>query len=233
MVTSDSTREAEKIRSVVDHPVLFKMPGMDTDDEKRILDGLYALKNEFEGVYTLSTGRLLKEVDNCTHAIFVRFPSEKVLADYYNSPPLLHIASEMRPFNHGEYTVDYSTHVEDNEKSIYRIGKEFYDGVEHVVFLKVKECVSQEAVEDFLASVYQLANQMDSVVVQVTAGANNYIRNKVFSHAFVAHIRSVELLEHFYSHPVYVKFWEEKVEPITSWTISADYVPHNSSTSSL
>ncbi|KAJ7564179.1 hypothetical protein O6H91_02G006200 [Diphasiastrum complanatum] len=232
MVTSDSTQETEKFRFVVDHPVLFKMPELHADDEKRILDGLYFLKDEFEGVYTLSTGRLIKEVDNCTHAIFVRFPSDKVLVDYYNSPPLLHIASEMGPFNHGEYTVDYSAYVDNNEKSIYRIGKEFYYGVEHLVFLKVKDGVSHEVVEDLIESIYQLAIQMDSMVVQITGGANNYIRNKVFSHAFVAHILSVELLEHFYKHPAYVKLWEEKIDPITSWALSVDYVPYHPSISS-
>ncbi|XP_024538215.1 uncharacterized protein LOC112348969 [Selaginella moellendorffii] len=213
----------EGMSVVVEHPVIFKMPRLQNDKEREevILGCLYELKGKFPDLITLSTGRLLKEIDGCTHAIFVRFPSRKALIDYYTSEQLMEVILKMLPSLSGEYTVDYSGFAFND------LVKEHENSVVHITFWKFADEITSEAVEDVMSSLYSLKNEMPSIVLQISAGSNNYLRDKAFSHAFVARLASENTVEGFYSHPAYVKIMEEKIQPHCTRILSADFTPYS------
>lgn len=71
----------------MEHIVLFRTKaGFSDEQEKDMLDFLYTSQYHMRGIIAISLGRIAQEnPEGCTHAVFMRFPSKEVLAEYYRN----------------------------------------------------------------------------------------------------------------------------------------------------
>lgn len=74
-----------KKRNVVEHILLLKAKVELSDvEEKDILDNLYTSQYQMRGVIAISLGRIEEHnVDNFTHAVYMRFQTKEDLAKFY------------------------------------------------------------------------------------------------------------------------------------------------------
>jgi hypothetical protein len=138
--------------------------------------------------------------------LYMRFFSKEALQEYMNGGPKSKVVDIMIPHMTGEITVDFESQIEDNENSVYRKGKAFAGGIEHIVYIKVKERTSQDAIDEMVKALNDLnfAPELSSLLVQITAGANFCKVDNRYTHAFVARCPSVEAVQSFSSHPYYI-----------------------------
>jgi hypothetical protein len=196
-------------RKVVEHVVLFQMKEDFTDEqEKDMLDHLFTLQYRFRGILAISLGRVVgRTPEGVTHALYERFPSKETLEQYMQHPARLKVAEELIiPYYNGLIIADFEAEVEDAIETIFRRGDDFQQGIEHVVFIKVREGTSQAGVSRMLEAFNNLPDQLESsILVQLTAGANFSERSNGYTHAMVARLPSEEALDSFSKHPAYVR----------------------------
>ncbi|EFJ33672.1 hypothetical protein SELMODRAFT_406380 [Selaginella moellendorffii] len=184
---------------VVEHPVLFKMPGLarDPKSEALILNNLNSL-GTIPNVTLLLTGRLLRPGNGYTHGLFSRFLTTQALENYYTSNFFQTAIQPMMPFLKGEDSVDYSSPLEHVDPA-----KKFKGEVVHVCFFELKANVMQNETQSLISKLKNLANAMPSTVLQVT---------------------SESAVKNFYGHPSYKEVVAE-IKQSSTLFVEADFVP--------
>lgn len=212
-------------RKVVEHVVLFQMKkGFTEEQEKDMLDHLYTLQYQLRGILAVSLGSTTTQnPDGCTHGLFMGFPSTEALAGYYDSPARWKVANEyIIPYYNGLISIDYEAEVED-DIPIFRRGEIFEQGVESLVFLRVKPDTDPRRVQEGFNALSCLAEELEMLVVQHTSGANFCSLNKGYSHGMVTRFLSEEAKNIFTKHSSYLEIMESKIHPITLKMLSLDY----------
>ncbi|EFJ09340.1 hypothetical protein SELMODRAFT_428211 [Selaginella moellendorffii] len=187
---------------LLDHPVLFKMPGLksNTSAEAKVLNSLDSLRT-FPGVITLFTGRLLKDVDGFTHGLFARFPDQGTLLQYYFSKQFALAVLPQIPYLRGEDSVDYNTVVNGDSAQAGRFSMSLISDMQFVFVQNFPNEIIHMAM--FRFNLGGLSVSMPSIVLQTTVGKNLYDRDVVYSHAFVARLASENAVAQFYNSPGY------------------------------
>ncbi|XP_024358464.1 uncharacterized protein [Physcomitrium patens] len=215
-------------RKVVEHVVLLQMEEDMTDEqEKDMLDHLYSLQYHYRGILAVSLGRVVERMpEGVTHAFFQRFPSFEALEQYMDHPARLQVAEKyINPYCKGRIVADFEAEVEDDLEPLFRRGERFQQGIEHVVLIKVREGAILDGTEGMIEAFNALPQQIGpSVIVQLTAGTNLSDRNKGYTHGVLVRVPSEEALTTFSKHPAYVRVFTEKVLPISSGLLSADFL---------
>lgn len=215
-----------KARKVVDHAVLFKMKDdMTEEQEKAMLEALFTLQYQANGILYLSVGPVLeKTVDGVTHALFARFANKEDVDLYMEHPGRKTIARELViPYGNGLVMLDVEDEVTDDLEAIF--GRDFAQGggIDHFVLFKVKEGTSQESIEAMLQSFRDLATSLDSsILFQLTAGSNISPLGKGYTHGFIARIPSEAALQDFINSDGYVQALSKEALPDGTEFISAD-----------
>lgn len=90
-------------RKVVEHVCLLKAKKFLSDeDEKDMLDYLYTSQYQMRGIVTVSLGRISNDnVENYTHAVFMRFQTKEDVTRFYENPFYLKVLKEhVMPYCH-------------------------------------------------------------------------------------------------------------------------------------
>uniref|UniRef100_A0A7I4FDU4 Stress-response A/B barrel domain-containing protein n=1 Tax=Physcomitrium patens TaxID=3218 RepID=A0A7I4FDU4_PHYPA len=172
-------------------------------------------------------GRVVERMpEGVTHAFFQRFPSFEALEQYMDHPARLQVAEKyINPYCKGRIVADFEAEVEDDLEPLFRRGERFQQGIEHVVLIKVREGAILDGTEGMIEAFNALPQQIGpSVIVQLTAGTNLSDRNKGYTHGVLVRVPSEEALTTFSKHPAYVRVFTEKVLPISSGLLSADFL---------
>ncbi|XP_024515777.1 uncharacterized protein LOC9639793 isoform X1 [Selaginella moellendorffii] len=223
---------------LLDHPVLFKMPGLksNTSAEAKVLNSLDSLRT-FPGVITLFTGRLLKDVDGFTHGLFARFPDQGTLLQYYFSKQFALAVLPQIPYLRGEDSVDYNTVVNGDSAQAGRFSmslisdmqfvfvQNFPNEIIHMAMFRFNLGVSHAQIQSVLESLKGLSVSMPSIVLQTTVGKNLYDRDVLYSHAFVARLASENAVAQFYNSPGYNQVIEKQLRPLCLLFVEADLKP--------
>ncbi|KAJ4730059.1 Stress responsive alpha-beta barrel domain protein [Melia azedarach] len=212
-----SSFNVEKKRKVVEHICLFKAKkGLSEEEEKDMLDYLYTSQYQMGGIVAISLGCISNEnVENYTHAVFMRFQRKENVGKFYENPFYLRVLQEhVTPYCHGLINVDYETEVEDDILPIFRKGEEFNFGVEFVLLMAFVDSAFGVPVDDALASLEKLAAELPSLIVQSTQGSNFNHSSKEYTHGAVIRFRSSEAFEMFISSSEYKEMWNNKFQPI-------------------
>lgn len=93
----------EKKRKVVEHVCLLKAKKFLSDkDEKDMLDYLYTSQYQMRGIVAVSLGRISDDnVENYTHAVFMRFQTKEDVTRFYENPFYLKVLKEhVMPYCH-------------------------------------------------------------------------------------------------------------------------------------
>ncbi|KAJ6873807.1 stress-response A/B barrel domain-containing protein UP3 isoform X2 [Populus alba x Populus x berolinensis] len=190
----------EKKRKVVEHVCLLKAKKFLSDeDEKDMLDYLYTSQYQMRGIVAVSLGRISNDnVENYTHAVFMRFQTKEDVTRFYENPFYLKVLKEhVMPYCHDLVNVDYESEVEDDIIPIFRKGEEFNYGVEFVHLFAFDDSALGAPVADALASLEKLKKEFPSLIVQSTQGSNFNLNSKEYTHAVVTRFRSSEAFEIF------------------------------------
>lgn len=209
-------------RKVVEHIVLFRTKaGFSDEQEKDMLDFLYTSQYHMRGIIAISLGRIAQEnPEGCTHAVFMRFPSKEVLAEYYRNTFQSRVLNEyIIPYCHGSISMDYEAEVEDDIVPLFRRGEDFEYGVEFILLFSAHEDVSVEVIGDALDAVANLIEDFGSSIIQYTQGKNFSVNCKDYTHGVMIRFPSEEALEGFTSSPLYTDIWRQKVLPISKRTL--------------
>ncbi|KAL9347625.1 hypothetical protein Peur_058991 [Populus x canadensis] len=212
----------EKKRKVVEHVCLLKAKKFLSDeDEKDMLDYLYTSQYQMRGIVAVSLGRISNDnVENYTHAVFMRFQTKEDVTRFYENPFYLKVLKEhVMPYCHDLVNVDYESEVEDDMIPIFRKGEEFNYGVEFVHLFAFDDSALGAPVEDALASLEKLKKEFPSLIVQSTQGSNFNLCSKEYTHAVVTRFRSSEAFEIFMGSTEYRDVWRSKFELITRKTL--------------
>ncbi|KAK9276608.1 hypothetical protein L1049_006143 [Liquidambar formosana] len=196
----------ERKREIVEHICLLKAKeNLSDDEEKDMLDYLYTSQYQMGGIVAISLGCILeKNLENYTHAVYMRFQKKEDLAKFYENPFYLGVLKKhVMPYCHGLINVDYKSEVEDDILLIFRKGEEFNYGVEFILLIAFDESAVGEPVEDALTSFARLTMEFPSLIVQSTQGSNFNLRNKEYTHGVVIRFRSLEAFEIFVGSPEY------------------------------
>ncbi|KAG0605560.1 hypothetical protein M758_9G068700 [Ceratodon purpureus] len=218
-------------RKVVEHAVLFQLKA-NTDGKVKddIVQGLANLKEDCpEWVIAESAGIVLEpsQAKGANVGLFMRLFSMKDLDDYFASERKTVMAIKyIMPFMTGEITIDYEAEVDDNDEAVYRKGDAFKSGAERIVGIKVKNGTSQEDVDTMIKSLNSLndAPELNSLLVQITAGTNFCARDQRYTHGVVVRCPSLKALQEYSEHPHHVDVMKKTVWPIAEKLLSADYV---------
>ncbi|KAG6750074.1 hypothetical protein POTOM_047152 [Populus tomentosa] len=183
----------EKKRKVVEHVCLLKAKKFLSDeDEKDMLDYLYTSQYQMRRISN-------DNVENYTHAVFMRFQTKEDVTRFYENPFYLKVLKEhVMPYCHDLVNVDYESEVEDDMIPIFRKGEEFNYGVEFVHLFAFDDSALGAPVEDALASLEKLKKEFPSLIVQSTR-----------AEAFEIFVGSTE----------YRDVWRSKFELITRKTL--------------
>ncbi|GAV73781.1 Dabb domain-containing protein [Cephalotus follicularis] len=212
----------EKTRKVVEHICLLKAKKeLLEEEENEMLDYLFTSQYHMRGILAISLGRISDEnVENFTHAVYMRFQSKKNLSKFYENPFYLGVLKEhVMPYCHGLINVDYESEVEDDILPIFRKGEEFNYGVEFVLLIAFVESAFGGPVEDALASFKELTEGFLSLIVQSTQGANFNVSSEEYTHGLVIRFRSLEAFEIFMSSSEYKDIWRSKFQQIIRKTL--------------
>ncbi|GFS32435.1 stress responsive alpha-beta barrel domain protein [Actinidia rufa] len=114
-------------------------------------------------------------IENYTHAFYMRFQRKEDLAKFYDNPFYLGVLKDyVMPYCH-----------------------EFNYGVEFILLLEFLESALGTPVEEALASLAKLTTEFPSLIVQATQGSNFNLTNKDYTHGMVIRFRSLEAFEIF------------------------------------
>ncbi|CAN1161257.1 Stress-response A/B barrel domain-containing protein UP3 [Linum perenne] len=221
----DSSLGVEKTRKVVEHVCLLKAKrDLAEEDEKNMLDYLYTCQYQMRGIVAISVGRISNEnVENYTHAVFMRFQRKEDIAKFYENPFYLGILEEhVTPHCNEKIYVDYESEVEDDIIPIFRKGEEYNYGLEFVHLLAFDESSLGAPVEDALASLAKLTKEFPSLIVQSTQGSN-FNPSSEYTHGIVTRFRSPEAFELFMGSKEYKEVWRSKFETITRRSLPVHY----------
>ncbi|XP_057978170.1 uncharacterized protein LOC131164758 [Malania oleifera] len=213
-------------RQVVEHICLLKAKDELSDKEENdMLDYLYTTQYQMRGIIAMSLGRLSDQnVENYTHAVYMRFQIKEDLLKFYENPFYLRVIKEhVMPCIHGLVNVDFESEVEDDILPIFRKGEEFNYGVEFMLLIEFTESTLGESVEDALTSLENLTLEFPSLVVQSTQGLNFNASNKEYTHGVVIRFRSFEAFEIFVGGSEYKDMWRSKFQPFTKKTLSVHF----------
>ncbi|KAK4558161.1 hypothetical protein RGQ29_007786 [Quercus rubra] len=223
---SNSTANSERKRKVVEHICLLKTKENLTDEEEKdMLDYLYTTQYQMRGIVAISLGRISEEnLENYTHAVYMRFQIKEDLAKFYENPFYLGVLKKhVMPYCHGLINVDYEAEVEDDILPIFRKGEEFNYGVEFVLLISFVDDAFGVPVQHALASLARLTHGFPSLIVQSTQGLNCNPGNKEFTHGVVIRFRSLEAFEIFVGSSEYKEMWRSEFQPITQRTLSIHF----------
>ncbi|CAN1220186.1 Stress-response A/B barrel domain-containing protein UP3 [Linum perenne] len=248
----DSSLGVEKTRKVVEHVCLLKAKrDLAEEDEKNMLDYLYTCQYQMRGIVAISVGRISNEnVENYTHAVFMRFQRKEDIAKFYKNPFYLGILEEhVTPHCNEKIYVDYESEVEDDIIPIFRKGEvgnqmpvlfcsdinciyilkcttldlqEYNYGLEFVHLLAFDESSLGAPVKDALASLAKLTKEFPSLIVQSTQGSN-FNPSSEYTHGIVTRFRSPEAFELFMGSKEYKEVWRSKFETITRRSLPVHY----------
>lgn len=220
-VSCQSGNACPKRSSVVEHLVFFNMPYLQGDQEAAILQALYDMQFKYENVLLLVVGRNLNMgVGNVTHALFMRFPTVKILQSYYKSDVLSEVAYLMVPHLHGEITVDYVTSAGFLDPS----KKEPMCAT--ATFLRRKRDVSSEKMERALFSLVKTLDDA-SYVADITAGSNLFVRgDKFYTHACATYVDTVTDLDKLAEDSQYTTVLKEDALPLSSRNITVNIMAY-------
>ncbi|XP_052209108.1 uncharacterized protein LOC127812658 isoform X2 [Diospyros lotus] len=209
-------------RKVVEHVCLLKAKeGLSDEKEKDMMDYLYTSQYQMGGIVAVSIGRISdRNLENYTHAFYMRFQRKDDLTKFYSNPFYLGVLKDyVNPYCHGLINVDYESEVEDDILPIFRKGEEFNYGVEFVLLIKFVESAADRSVDDALSSLAKLTMEFPSLVVQATQGSNFNQTSKEYTHGVVIRFRSFEAFEMFMNSSEYKDVWSSKFQSITSKTL--------------
>ncbi|CAL5442417.1 unnamed protein product [Camellia sinensis] len=216
----NSSVDMGRKRKVVEHVCLLKAKeDLSDEKEKDMMDYLYTSQYQMGGIVAVSIGRISdRNLDNYTHAFYMRFQTKEALAKFYNNTFYLGVLKDrVMPYCHGLINLDYESEVEDDILAIFRKGEEFNFGVEFVVFIEFVESALGRPVEDALASLAKLTMEFPSLIVQATQGvtklrsSNFNVTTKEYTHGVVIRFRSLEAFEIFMSSSEYK---DETINPV-------------------
>ncbi|GMQ05325.1 hypothetical protein CsSME_00050394 [Camellia sinensis var. sinensis] len=222
----NSSVDMGRKRKVVEHVCLLKAKeDLSDEKEKDMMDYLYTSQYLMGGIVAVSIGRISdRNLDNYTHAFYMRFQTKEALAKFYNNTFYLGVLKDhVMPYCHGLINLDYESEVEDDILAIFRKGEEFNFGVEFIVFIEFVESALGRPVEDALASLAKLTMEFPSLIVQATQGSNFNVTNKEYTHGVVIRFRSLEAFEIFMSSSEYKDMWRSKFQPITRNILSNNF----------
>ncbi|XP_015896203.3 uncharacterized protein LOC107429939 [Ziziphus jujuba] len=229
-VSASSERQSssfneQKKRKIVEHICLLKAKADLSDEEENdMLDYLYTTQYQMAGVLSVSLGRISNEnLDNFTHAVYMRFQKKEELEKFYDKPFYLRVLKEhVFPYCHGFLNVDYESEVEDDMLPIFRKGEEFNYGVEFVLLISFAD-KAIGSIEDALASLERVMVGFPSLIVQSTQGRNFNVSSEEYTHGVVTRFRSFKAFEIFMSSSEYKDIWKSKFQPITQKILSVYY----------
>ncbi|CAM6088939.1 unnamed protein product [Calypogeia fissa] len=127
--------------TVVEYAFFFKFrDGYTEQQELDMYGGLWSFKDYFPSIMCMSLGRVLaKEPHGVTHALVMHFASREALDKYMADDYRIEVSTKtITPFQSGEYTVDYEANVDSDPQELYKEGKKFDDGVDHVKLFTFK-----------------------------------------------------------------------------------------------
>ncbi|CAL9162156.1 unnamed protein product [Musa hybrid cultivar] len=207
-----------KKRNIVEHILLLRAKENLSDvEEKDMLDYLYTSQYQMSGIIAISLGRIeCPNRDNFTHAVYMRFQRKEDLAKFYSNSYYSRILKEhVTPYCYGSISVDYESEVEDDIIPIFRRGEEFNYGVECMLLISISKTAPEHAVEDALASLWNLTLDFGSDIVQATQGCNLNVADSEYTHAAVMRFPSFEAFKIFTESPIYKDMWKLKFHAIT------------------
>ncbi|KAG0491576.1 hypothetical protein HPP92_004974 [Vanilla planifolia] len=207
-----------KKREIVEHILLLAAKVDISDaDEKDMLDFLYTTQYYMRGIVAVSLGRVEgPNVENVTHAVYMRFQRKEDLARFSGSPHIFEVLKQhVLPYCYGMLSVDYVSEVEDDMLSIFRRGEDFNHGVEFILLMSLCEAFLGHAIEDAVLALRNLLEEFDSLIVQGTIGSNFSNGNGDYTHAAVIRFHSYEAFEMFRTSSKYKEMWNSKFQPIT------------------
>ncbi|KAL7595191.1 hypothetical protein Lser_V15G27678 [Lactuca serriola] len=222
----NSSNNAEKTRKVVEHICLLKAKvDLSDKDEKDMLDFLYTCQYQMRGILAISLGRISNQnLENYTHAVFMRFQKREDLVKFYENPFYLGVLKDhVTPFCHELTYVDYESQVEDDILPIFRKGEEFNFGVEFILLIGFKDSSLLEAANDALTSFEKLLMEFPSLIVQSTRGLNFNHGSKDYTHAVVIRFRSSDAFDIFMGSSEYRDIWSSKFEAIIEKKLSISF----------
>ncbi|XP_020681516.1 uncharacterized protein LOC110098908 isoform X1 [Dendrobium catenatum] len=212
-----------KRRKIVEHVILLQAKVELSDvDEKDMLDFVFTSQYHMRGIIALSLGRVEdSNVDNITHAVYMRFQRREDLARFSANPHFLEVLKEhVFPYCYGSLSVDFESEVEDDMLSIFRRGEvtliaEFNYGVECVLLISVFEASLGHAIEDAILALQSLMEEFRSIIVQGTIGSNFSNGDSEYTHAAIIRFYTLQGFEMFRCSPKYKDMWKSKFQPIT------------------
>ncbi|KAG7956663.1 hypothetical protein I3843_11G134500 [Carya illinoinensis] len=218
--------KSERKREVVEHICLLKAKeNLSEEEEKDMLDYLYTTQYQMRGIVAISLGRISEEnIENYTHALYMRFQRKEDLAKFYENVFYLGVLKEhVMPYCHGLINVDFEAEVEDDILSIFRKGEEFNYGLEFVLLISFVSDAVGGAAEHALASLARLTIGFPSLIVQSTQGLNLNLSSKEYTHGMVIRFQSFEAFGIFMGSSEYKDIWSSKFQPITQKILSVHF----------
>ncbi|GLU17348.1 hypothetical protein SLE2022_337190 [Rubroshorea leprosula] len=219
-------QQQRKRRKVVEH-ICFLKANKDLSDEqeKDMLDYLFTTQYQMPGILAISLGRISDtNVENFSHAVFMRFQRKEDLAKFYQNPFYSGVLKEhVIPYCHGLTNVDYESEVEDDLLPIFRKGEDFNTGLEFVLLITFSESAIDGPAKDALASLQALTEEHQSLIVQCTQGSNFNSSSEEYTHGVIIRFRSFEALEIFINSSEYKNVWNSKFQPIAKKTIAVNF----------
>ncbi|XP_006649252.1 uncharacterized protein LOC102706920 [Oryza brachyantha] len=206
-----------KKRKIVEHIILLRAkPNISDAEEKDMLDYLYTSQYQMRGILAVSLGRIEDpNMENFTHAVFMRFQQKDDIAKFQSSPYYYKILDEhVKPVSYGSVSVDFESEVEDDIIPLFRRGEDFNYGVEFMLLISFLESASRDSVEDALSSLQRLISQCSSSIVQATLGCCLNHVDSGYSHAAVIRFPSFDDFKLFREGMEYKDVWASKFQPI-------------------
>ena len=94
--------------------------------------------------------------------------------------------------------------------------------IEHIVLLKVKSDISEQAVNSMVNALRELKSQIPGIV-DLSVGKNTSERSQGFTHGLVVRFRDREALETYLPHPAHQDVVKMRIGPIVEDVIAVDY----------
>lgn len=99
----NSSTDNKPKRKIVEHITLVKAKeGLSDEEEKDMLDYLYTSQYQMGGIVAISLGRISDyNLENYTHAFFIRFQKKENLVNFYENPFYLGVIKDhVMPYCH-------------------------------------------------------------------------------------------------------------------------------------
>eukprot|EP00850_Spirogloea_muscicola_P004480 SM000019S05024 [mRNA] locus=s19:553197:555772:- [translate_table: standard] len=219
-------RPQKKMRGIVEHVVLLQMQDNLTDEqESEMLDHLFTLQYYYRYILSTSLGRIhSRNSKGFTHALLVRFPSQKALSEYYELPHQQEILKQyVNPYLEDVLIVDFESEVEEDIEALFRRGDAFEAGIEHIVLVRVKEGTSKEDSQAMVEALAELPSKIGDNVVQLTTGTNFAKQSQGYTHGLVVRVPSDEDLQAYNKHPSHREVLKKWVLPVSQSLLAVDF----------